>query len=176
MKQTRFGFSTADRACGRLAASNQPGFAQFSGPEGMPKETPCLRMTANHVSLRSAAANLPCPTGSAAAQRRPQFLRSACPQWVPRLLLYRVNALRNTTSRLTGSLCCRFAFPPSGAIVGGRFPRCGMIVCSLRRPGAAPDEGCPNAVGSHRSRSPWSGSQRRRESACSLSPRQPACP
>ena len=136
----------------------------------------CLHMKANLVSLRSAAANLPCPTGSAATQRRPQFLRSACPQWVPRLLLYRVNALRNTTSRLTGSLCCRFAFPPSGAIVGGRFPRCGMIVCLLRRPGAVPDGECPNAAGSHRSRSPWSGSHRRCGSACSPPPRRPACP
>ena len=47
-------------------------------------------MKANLVSLRSAAANLPCPTGSAAAQRRPQFLRSACPQWGPRLLHYKL--------------------------------------------------------------------------------------
>ena len=85
-------------------------------------------------------------------------------------------ALRNKTSRLTGSLCCRFAFPPSGAIVGGRFPRCGMIVCSLRRPGAAPDEECPNAADLHRNRSPWSGSHRRCGSACSPPPRQPACP
>lgn len=108
--------------------------------------------------------------------RRPQFLRSACPQWVPRLLLHRVNALRIITSRLTGSLCCRSAFPSSGAIVGGRFPRCGMFVCLLRRPGAAPDGEYPNADGSHRSRFPWSGSHRRCESACSPPPRRPACP
>lgn len=86
------------------------GYAYADVPTGY--EGPCVQ------THPPAAANLPCLTGSSAARRRPQFLRSACPHLGAASALTQGHSPLESFTRLTGSvlLCCVCAFLRTSAI------------------------------------------------------------
>ena len=81
------------------------GYAYADVPTGY--EGPCVQ------THPPAAANLPSLTGSSAARRSPQFLRSACPHLGAASALTQGHSPLESFTRLTGSvlLCCVCAFP-----------------------------------------------------------------